>query len=468
MGLDELVINQEITAEEIGFLRNDIAEFVKELKRDRMDFLEFLQESRRESAPAPTPEPAEKSSNRAEPTDRANSFINKLFSPKGLLAGISAASLALYAFRDDVSTTSKTFSKTLLDLFPKFLRPGDPDDPDGGPGVVTKTVTGNGERLLVRAARGEGAETGRKIVNAVAPRAKSAAGAVKGKVVESVIEKYGDAPEKAPKLQQKIMEAATATKVPKEAGLASKTISGVAKTVVAGSGKAALKTLPLIGAVAGVAFGVQRLLEGDPVGAALDISAGLAGGSGVGAPAAIAGNVYSLSRDVYNNVYGTDERKFPFEGDMIDDAEMVKERMTSIIPAVIQAIKESQDEEEKKPSRSYAKQRRAQRKPSSPLGEGPAQVAAVSDVSSGAAGDVVSGVASKGVSGAVPSTRKQVSEPLIQGTMDQVADTGSLNVTTVNAPSNVTTQNNVAQTTATELRSPVTGNSSMYDAWASA
>lgn len=473
MGLDELVLNQEITAEEIGFLRNDIAEFVRELKRDRMDLLEILQEGRRGGIPEPTPQPAESSSNtnRAEPTGGVNSFISNLFSPRGLLAGISAASLALYAFRDDVSSTSKSFSKTFLDLFPKLLRPVDPTDPESTPGAVTETVTGNGERLLVRAARGEGAATGKKIVGAVAPSANRAASAVKDKVVERTFDKYGSAPEKAPMLQRKIMEAATSTATPKTPGIASKTISSVAKTVVAGAGKGALKTLPLIGAVAGVAFGVQRLFEGDPVGAALDISAGLAGGSGVGAPAAIAGNVYSLSRDVYNNVYGDDERKFPFEKDLIDDSEMVKERMSSIVPAVISAIKETQDDDQQKPSKSYAKERRARRNPTGPLGDGPQQVAAVSGVSSGPSPEVTSrgsGVALNAVTGVVPSTRKQVSGPLIQGTMDQVSSAGTVNVTTVNAPSTVSTQNNVATSSPSEPMSPVTFNSSTLDSYTAA
>jgi hypothetical protein len=226
--------------------------------------------------------------------------------------------------------------------------------------------------------------------------------------------------------------------------------------VVSGAGKSALKTLPLIGAVAGVAFGMQRLLNGDPVGAALDISAGLAGGSGVGAPAAIAGNVYSLSRDVYNSVYETEDRKFPFEADLINDAEMVKERMANIIPAVLEAIKESQDDGE--PSMTPAQRRRAQRsrgrpEPSNPLGDGPPQVAAASDFTP------------RSRTRAGLSTRQQVSEPLIQGTMDQVTSAGSVSVTTINAPSNVTTQNNVAQNTPPAMQQPTTSNSSLLDAY---
>ncbi|MDA7837421.1 hypothetical protein N9A42_00100 [bacterium] len=460
MGLDELVLNQEITAEGIGFLRNDIAEFVRELKRDRMDLLEILQESRRDPAPPPTPEPAGDESKRAEPTDKANKFLSSLFSPKGLIAGLSAASLALYAFRDDVSKNSKSFSDSLLQMFPSFMRPGDPGDPDDK--SLTTTVTGNGERLLVRATKTEAAQkavaattkiTGTTLSSAAAKGAE----AVKGNVVGKVVEKYGSAPEQAPRLAQKIMETATGPAIPKEPGAAAKSIKSVAKTVVSGAGKSALKTLPLIGAVAGVAFGMQRLLDGDPVGAALDISAGLAGGSGVGAPAAVAGNVYSLSRDVYNSVYETEDRKFPFEGDLIDDAEMVKERMTNIIPAVLEAIKEGQDDGESS-TMTPVQKRRAQRSrgrpnSSNPLGDGPPQVATVSDSTPG--GSPRAGI----------STRQQVSEPLIQGTMSQVASTGSVNVTTVNAPSNVTTQNNVAQNTPPAIQQPTTSNSSLLDAY---
>ena len=459
MGLDELILNQEITAEEIGFLRNDIAEFVRELKRDRMDLLEILQESRRDPVPPPTPEPTETESKRAEPTDRANKFLSSLFSPKGLIAGLSAVSLALYAFRDDVSKNSKSFSDSLLQMFPSFLKPGDPGDPDDK--SLTTTVTGSGERLLVRATKTEAAQKAVTATTKIAGTTLSSAAAkpaaaVKGKVVEKIVEKYGSAPEQAPKLAQKIMETATGSAIPKEPGAAAKSIKSVAKTVVSGAGKSALKTLPLIGAVAGVAFGMQRLLNGDPVGAALDISAGLAGGSGVGAPAAIAGNVYSLSRDVYNSVYETEDRKFPFEADLINDAEMVKERMANIIPAVLEAIKESQDDGE--PSMTPAQRRRAQRsrgrpEPSNPLGDGPPQVAAASDFTP------------RSRTRAGLSTRQQVSEPLIQGTMDQVTSAGSVSVTTINAPSNVTTQNNVAQNTPPAMQQPTTSNSSLLDAY---
>lgn len=469
--LDELSLNQKSTAEEIILLRRDVSEFVRELKRDRMDLLEILQEFRQKEIPEPDTTPDKTPSERAQPNGKMNSLLGSLFSPKGLLAGISAAALALYAFRDDVSNTSKSFSDTILNAFPKFLRPGISDDSNpesSNDQSLTQKVTGNGERLLVRAARGEGATTAKKIASAVSPKVSKVGNALKERVVEKTIEKYGSAPEKAPKLQQKIME--TATSVPKSEGLASKTIKSAAKTVVAGAGKSALKTLPLIGAVAGVAFGVQRLLDGDPVGAALDVSAGLAGGSGVGAPAAIAGNVYSLSRDVYNNVYGNEENKFPFEGDLISDPEMTKERMAGIFPAVVEAIKENQDSGP--PTKSIAQMRKAQRsRGKSEPSTSPSQVAVASDPSTSPSQvDAVSepSTAATGIPRAGTSTRQQVSEPLIQGTMDQIASTGSVTVNTVNAPSNVTTQNNVAQTMSPGSGSPVTGNSSKFESWVSA
>ena len=58
-----------------------------------------------------------------------------------------------------------------------------------------------------------------------------------------------------------------------------------------------------------------------------------------------------------------------------------------------------------------------------------------------------------------------MSEPLIQGTMDQVTSAGSVSVTTINAPSNVTTQNNVAQNTPPAMQQPTTSNSSLLDAY---
>ena len=62
------------------------------------------------------------------------------------------------------------------------------------------------------------------------------------------------------------------------------------------AGKAFLKKLPLIGAVAGGIFAIQRLLEGDFLGAGLELGSGLLGATGM-APASLALDGLLLARD---------------------------------------------------------------------------------------------------------------------------------------------------------------------------
>lgn len=64
-------------------------------------------------------------------------------------------------------------------------------------------------------------------------------------------------------------------------------------------GSTALKSIPIIGAVAGLGFAASRLVEGDVVGAGLDAASGL-GGPMTAIPALVA----SIARDIYSDVYG--------------------------------------------------------------------------------------------------------------------------------------------------------------------
>ena len=61
-------------------------------------------------------------------------------------------------------------------------------------------------------------------------------------------------------------------------------------------GKEFLKKLPLIGAVAGIVFAAQRLMEGDYLGAGLELGSGLLGATGL-APASVALDGLLLARD---------------------------------------------------------------------------------------------------------------------------------------------------------------------------
>lgn len=84
-------------------------------------------------------------------------------------------------------------------------------------------------------------------------------------------------------------------------------IKKVAGPIVSkGLGKTVLKSIPVVGTVAGLGFAAKRLIEGDPVGAGLDAVSGL--GS---AMTAIPAFVASVARDVYTNVFGIHPEEDP-------------------------------------------------------------------------------------------------------------------------------------------------------------
>ncbi len=62
--------------------------------------------------------------------------------------------------------------------------------------------------------------------------------------------------------------------------------------------RSVMKKIPIIAGVAGVAFGIQRALEGDLVGAGLEITSGILGATGVGGGAGLAIDGFLLGRDL--------------------------------------------------------------------------------------------------------------------------------------------------------------------------
>jgi hypothetical protein len=70
------------------------------------------------------------------------------------------------------------------------------------------------------------------------------------------------------------------------------------KVVGKGIGKSVLKKIPIIAGLAGIAFGVQRALEGDFLGAGLEIASGVMGATGVGAGASLGIDGFLLARDL--------------------------------------------------------------------------------------------------------------------------------------------------------------------------
>lgn len=92
-------------------------------------------------------------------------------------------------------------------------------------------------------------------------------------------------------------------------------IAKVAKPlVVKGIAKTAIKSIPLVGAIAGLGFALGRLIKGDVVGAGLDAVSGL-GGPLTAIPALVA----SLTRDVYQGVYGVYPEQDPLAGERLSE-----------------------------------------------------------------------------------------------------------------------------------------------------
>jgi hypothetical protein len=121
---------------------------------------------------------------------------------------------------------------------------------------------------------------------------------------------------------------AAASKAARGAGATRDVVRKLARPIIAKSlGKTALKSIPLIGAVAGVGFAIGKLLDGDFVGAGLEATSGLAG------PAtAIPAFLLSVSRDIYSGVYGVPPEQDPlFSERMPEIEEAVKAEAASIM-----------------------------------------------------------------------------------------------------------------------------------------
>ena len=71
----------------------------------------------------------------------------------------------------------------------------------------------------------------------------------------------------------------------------------LAKMLGKGLGKSILKKIPVIAGVAGIVFGIQRALEGDFLGAGLEITSGILGATGVGGFAGAGIDAFLLARD---------------------------------------------------------------------------------------------------------------------------------------------------------------------------
>lgn len=119
-----------------------------------------------------------------------------------------------------------------------------------------------------------------------------------------------------------------AAKAARGAGATKDVVRRLARPILTKAiGKTALKSIPLIGAAAGIGFAIGKLLDGDFAGAGLEATSGLAG------PAtAIPAFVLSVSRDIYSGVYGVPPEQDPlFSERMPEIEEAVKAEAASIM-----------------------------------------------------------------------------------------------------------------------------------------
>ena len=74
--------------------------------------------------------------------------------------------------------------------------------------------------------------------------------------------------------------------------------SALQRAIIKAGGKSILKKIPVVAGIAGMIFGLQRLAEGDFLGAGLEFGSGLLGAIGVGAPVGLAMDGMLLARDL--------------------------------------------------------------------------------------------------------------------------------------------------------------------------
>jgi hypothetical protein len=100
--------------------------------------------------------------------------------------------------------------------------------------------------------------------------------------------------------------------------------------------KGALKSIPYVGALIGIVFGIDRLIKGDVPGAGIEVV------SGVGSLAtAIPATAYQAARDLYGEYYVYEGSGKPavFEYDMAADPEGTKKRVADLAAKIEQELK---------------------------------------------------------------------------------------------------------------------------------
>lgn len=131
-----------------------------------------------------------------------------------------------------------------------------------------------------------------------------------------------------------------ATPVKSAAGAINKKL---AKTILTKRGAMmAAKAIPAVGMIAGAGFALGKLFRGDFVGAAAE-----AGGILVPGPISAAVDIPIMVRDTYNDMYGTEDNRFPFESDGITKPEIFKERTAALAKMAKELVTGTDDNIEK-------------------------------------------------------------------------------------------------------------------------
>ncbi len=156
-------------------------------------------------------------------------------------------------------------------------------DPETAKEFGTKAAVKTVERRMIKKAAEKGGTTvAQKGAVKVAQLGGMAASKVAGKVGEKLaIKELGEFGVKA---------------AGKEAAEAAAKVGG--KTGAKMIGKSALKKIPVLGALAGIGFGLKRLTEGDFTGAGLEIASGLMGGTGIGFVGSLGIDGYLALKDI--------------------------------------------------------------------------------------------------------------------------------------------------------------------------
>ena len=182
------------------------------------------------------------------------------------------------------------------------------------------------EKFTGKAAGEVGEKASQKAGTEVAEKAAAkATGEVGEKVAQRATGEIGEKAIKAAGVE-------TAEKAAK-GGIGARIATAIGKRLPKAFGGAVVKQVPLLGLAIAAGFAISKLVEGDTTGAALAAAEGL---PVAGIPAAIAG----VTRDVYNDVYGTPENKYPFDTDMTQNPDLFKQRHTEIYTQVKKAADE--------------------------------------------------------------------------------------------------------------------------------